>query len=517
MKKRPLFRNRAAFWRLCLLLAVLVGCTPLPTAPRRVTVVVDGERITLETQAATVREVLTEANVTLENLDYVTPAEVAALQEGMTIQITRVVQWTETITETIPFGRQTVRDATIPQGQSRLLESGQAGVREYVYRITSENNVEVERTLIRQGVSQPPQDEILLVGTRAQVLPTVFTGTLVYLHNQDAWVMRNSNNNRRRLTTGGDLDGRVFTLSPDGARLLFTRVVTSEEHINALWLINTVEADAEPFPLGVNDVLWADWDPEGERIAWTTAEVVERAPGWRGQNDLHVAVLSPRDTLISPRQVIEPEAGGGYGWWGTRYAWSPDGERLAYSTPDEVGVISWVRRERQTLATFPAYRTYSSWAWNPALTWSADGRFIGTVLHGPNPHGGDPEESPYFDLWVLEASGAYSAALASEVGMWATPVYDHVGGQLTFGRAQLPYQSQLSGYRLCSIDRDGSNSTCFYPPEGEPGLEIPLWIWNPNGQRLAFIQRGDIYFLERAIGNAAPITDGGQITALDWK
>ena len=50
------------------------------------------------------------------------------------------------------------------------------------------------------------------------------TGTLAYLSNQDAWVIRGSSFQVRRLTNLGDLDGRVFALSPDGAYLLFTRL-----------------------------------------------------------------------------------------------------------------------------------------------------------------------------------------------------------------------------------------------------------------------------------------------------
>ena len=40
--------------------------------------------------------------------------------------------------------------------------------------------------------------------------------------------------------TSGDLDGRIFTLSPDGAWLLFSRSSTRpiDEEINNLWLKN---------------------------------------------------------------------------------------------------------------------------------------------------------------------------------------------------------------------------------------------------------------------------------------
>jgi hypothetical protein len=509
----PQARATREVFRQVLLILLVTACATLPTAPRRVTLVADGQQRVIETESATVRDVLQEAHVEPVGLDRVTPPETAALTDGMAITVTRVLQHTEVLTETLPFGRQVVRDASVPEGESRLLEAGQAGVLERVYRITLEDGVETERVLVREATSQAPRDEVVLIGTRPQVQTVTLSGTLVYLNNQDAWGMRGSNRGRRRITALGDLDGRVFDLSPDGAWLLFTRAVTATAHINELWLINTVQADAPPIPLNVNALLWAQWAPDGKRIAWTTAEPTDQPPGWRGQNDLWVASLSERNTLVSRRKVLEPESGGGYGWWGARYAWSPTGDALAYTRPESVGVVDLKKPERTQLVAFPAYRTYSSWAWNPAITWSPAGDFIATTVHGASPGNTDPEESPVFNLWLFEATGAYSAELASEVGMWSTPHFSPDGETLLFGRATIPYQSDISPYTLCTLDRDGSNQRCFYPPEGEPGVEVPVWRWSPDGQEIAFLRLGDVYLLPAA----APLTDEGGIMVIDWR
>jgi hypothetical protein len=513
------YKNIIRRWIALLLVLSLGACTAtLPSGPRPVTLVSDGERRRVETEAETVRELLREADVTLGDLDRVTPAETTGLRSGMVISVTRVTQHTETYTETLPFGRRVVRDATMPEGTTRLLESGHAGELERVYLITEEDGTEVERTLLRETVTRAPQDEVQLVGTRPEVQKIDISGTLTYLHNQDAWVMRDTNRRRRRITTLGDLDGRVFALSPDGTRLIFSRAVTEPEHINALWLVRTAEADPNPVPLNLNDVLWAAWAPDGERIAWTTAEPVARAPGWRGQNDLWTARVSAVNALTARRQILEAEGGGGYGWWGTRYAWSPDGETLAYARPESVGIVDEDARDLLALLTFPAYRTYSSWAWAPTMAWSPDGAFIATTAHGPAPDGSDPEESPVFDLWVLEATGAYSAELASEVGMWATPRFAPDGERLLFGRAIVPYQSETSPHTLCTLDRDGSDPRCLYPPDDSvPGVEVPAWRWTSDGAHIAFIYRGDIYLLAPQDGTAMPLTDEGGITYFDWR
>ncbi len=499
------------------LIVSIAACTALPSTPRRVTLVADGEQRTFQTEAQTVRALLDEAEVTLEPLDRVTPPETTALTDGATVQVIRVTQHTTTLTETVPFERRTVRDANLAEGETRLLETGETGVLERVYRITEENGEPVARTLMQERLTRAPRDEVILIGVRPEVERVTITGTLAYLNSQDAWLMRGNNRARRRLTNLGDLDGRVFTLSPDSEHLLFTRAVTEAGDLNALWMINTREADAAPVDMDVRNVLWADWSPDGNRVAWTTATTVTRAPGWRGENDLWIARFSLSGRLFIHSEVLKPEAGGGYGWWGTRYTWSPDGERLAYSRPDEIGVVDGRRNIKTPLITYPAYRTYSSWAWHPELIWTPNGNFIAATLHSAAGSPADPEESPVFDLWMIEATGAYSAELASEVGMWATPRLAPDGATLLFGRARVPYQSETSAYMLCTIDRDGSNQSCFFPPEDQAGIAAPTWRWSPDGEQIAFVQHENLYLLSLATNTATPLTDEGQVTLLDWQ
>ncbi len=496
---------------------LLTGCQKLPGSPARVVVAADGERRTLETQSATVRDLLAEVAITLGPLDQLQPPETAQIRDGLIITVTRVIQNLETVTETVAFGRQLVRDASLTEGETRLLQAGQPGIRERIYRVTIEDGQEIERTLIKNALTRTPQDEVLLIGTQPRVTTVPIEGTLAYLEHQDAWVMRSSSANARRITALGDLDGRVFTLSPDGKQLLFTRALTDSDHFNARWLINTLAADAEPREVAITDLLWADWNPDGKEIAWTTAEPIERAPGWRGENDLWLATLSTQGRLTNRREILKAEAGGGYGWWGSRYQWSPDGEMLAYARPDEVGIVDLDEKETVPLATFPAYRTYSSWAWAPEIAWFPEGSLIATVLHGPTPGDGDPEESPVFDLWVLDVTATYSAELASEVGMWAAPQVSSDGETLLFGKASVPYQSHITSYGLCTLDRDGSNRSCFYPPEGEAGIEIPGWLWSPDRSFIAFILRDNLYLLREGETTALSVTDQDGVTTLDWK
>lgn len=520
--------------RVLVLAAVLMasgGCTPL--GPLTVTLVADGQSRTLITDARTVGELLGEAGVTLDEDDRVIPPENMLLSDGLTVRVIRVEVRTQILHEAIPYKRETVRDTTVPAGQTRLLRAGTNGVEEVTIAITLEDGVEVERREVQRVTLQQAQNEVVLIGTHEEAAAVPISGTVAYLSAHNAWVMRTTTGNRRRLTAFGDLDGRVFDLSPDGSWLLFTRASTETGSLNRLWMVDTLTADAEAVPLNAEDVLWAAWAPDGQRMAYSTGSARGAPPGWQAANDLYLARPRARDgQLLDRRRVLSSSAGGAYGWWGTLYAWGPATEDQASSTPliayaraDEIGVVDLFDGALMPLVRFPPYRTYSPWAWVPSLSWSPEGSFIATVLHGPSPTGEMPEDSPVFDLYALEvgtvsASRAVTAALvvelASEVGMWAAPSFSPDGNLIALGRARIPYTSQTSTYDLYLMDRDGSDRRLLFPSSaGEPGLEYPATAWDPWGGRMMVVYQGDLYLLTTD-GQARRVTDDGGIEIVRW-
>jgi hypothetical protein len=546
---------------LLLLLFSLPACAP--DRSHTVTLIADGQTRALATDALTVRDLLAEAAVALDEDDRVVPAEPVFIEDGMAVRVIRVVVRTETERREVPFERRTVRDASVPAGETRLIEPGVTGVEELAYRVTLEDGVEVERRLVRRATLEEPRTEVILIGVRAERTSVPITGTVAYVADHNAWVMQTTSPNRRRLTHAGDLDGRVFALSPGGTHLLFTRVPPGEGDatrvppgegdatplppgegdatpvpprggdegggetapLNTLWVIETAAA-AEPVQLEAEGVLWADWEPEcqvtpagtGCRVAYATGTPAEGSPGWKAENDLWIARPRPGDgRLLGRRRIVEPSAGGAYGWWGTTYAWSPTGSVLAYARADEVGVVRAYDGAQTALARFPPYRTYAPWVWAPTVSWSPEGKFIVTTLHGPAPTGETPEDSPVFDVWALAADGTLTAELASEAGMWAAPVYAPEGDHIAFGHARSPYASQTSGYDLYLIDRDGSDRRLLFPPQGEIGLEYPEIAWGPGGDRLIVVYQGNLYLIHVAGGEVHQLTDEGGVTAVRWR
>jgi hypothetical protein len=509
------------------LLILLSACSP--EGFHSVTLLVDGKTYGVETEALTVGDLLAEASISLDEDDRVEPPETTFVESDMVVRVVRVEVYTESEEHEIPFERLTVRDASVPEGETRLLEPGVVGLEEWVYRVTEEDGVQIGRQLINRVTIREAQDEVILIGAQAELRTVPITGTIAYLANQNAWAMQTTSANRRRLSDSWDLDSRVFSLSSNGSALLYTRAVTETDlqaPLNTLWMIDTAAADAEPIPLEAEGVLWADWAPEctgiptgfGCRIAYTTGSRVESNPDWKAENDLWLA--SPRGSdgaLLGQRLVVEPSAGGVYGWWGTELAWAPDGESIAYARADEAGVIDLYTGSATALASFAPYRTFAPWAWVPAVSWSPEGAFIAAVIHGPAPTGEAPEDSPVFDVWVIEADGSLEAELASEAGMWACPTYAAESDHIAFGRARSPYVSQTSGYDVYIMDRDGSDQRHVFPPEGEIGLPYPNLAWGPGGKQLVVIYRGNLFLIDTDDGEAVQLTSEGGVTSVRWQ
>jgi hypothetical protein len=87
-----------------------------------------------------------------------------------------------------------------------------------------------------------------------------------------------------------------------------------------------------------------------------------------------------------------------YAWWGRSFEWAPSGDLLAYAQANEVGTVSLAEQTAVPIASFPEYRTRSSWAWVPELSWAADGSLLAFVAHEPDGQGVSEPDSASFAL-----------------------------------------------------------------------------------------------------------------------
>ena len=527
---RPLFLALFLF----LLWLPLAACSGQPAAqetdtPLQVGLQVDGETYNLTTTAANVRELLEEAGISTAPADDVSPPPFTPLLDGMTVKVVRVREEIDVVEENLPFTRKIVRsEALDADAPPQIIQGGRPGMQEITVRTVYHDGVEVERQRTRVTVLEEPQDEIVMIGVGTSADTVTFAGTIAYIGGGNALLLQDSTAFPSQLDTGSGLDGRVFALSPDGSHLLYTRVTTDTGRFqNSLWVINT-EPGAEARTLDVENVLWAAWNPaqtEPLQIAYTTAEPVDVPPGWQANNDLWVGDVLPGERAsFDPREIVETYPAT-YGWWGGAYAWSPDGQYIAYAYADEVGVVDLNARSleerHQILHRFTEYDTQAEWVWLPTLSWSPDGRYL--VF---NEHGGDDAGAMRFDVWAASVPEGISARFSEQAGIWSHPHWSpysdaDVGNanrnsQIAFLQTSNPLDSLRTPYSLWLMDADGSNTRRIYPPVGENShfpQEQQFMAWGPTGRDIAFVFDDALYLLNVDTGAAYRVTQDDTIAS----
>lgn len=512
-------------------LAAAGGCAgPQATARTiRVEVSADGQTQTVEiASGSTVQQALEQADVQLGEFDRVEPPTYTLLTDGAAVEVRRITERFEVESVTLPFEHQTIRNEALAEGETRLLQPGQNGLQEITYRIIEEGGVEVSRTAVQSVVVQAPVAEILMIGAQAAHAVVAIDGTLAYLSGGNAWILRDSSANRRPIIVSGDLDGRVFRLSPDGQWLLFTRAAPDDSpSINSLWAVSTISQTPEPIDLQAENVVhFADWAPDSPplTVAYSTVEPSPAAPGWQANNDLLLVTFSPGGRVTSHRTLIGPNAGGLYGWWGTSFAWATN-TIMAYARADGVGLIDLADPDFVALVDVTPLDTFSDWAWVPPVAWGPDQHALYLVDHGAPTGSESAGASQTFDLVVAPRDGGPTLTLASRAGMFASPATSPAvplpGGEVSFQVAYLqalsPLQSAESSYQLVVMDRDGSNATVLFPAAGEPGLEPQTVAWSPDASKIALEYRGDLWIVDAATGLGQTLTGDGQVVAVQWR
>ena len=494
----------------------------------------DGQSYTVQLPAGSnVEEALASATISAKESDRITPPLYTILSDGDLVEIIRVDEVFETQEEIIPYERQVVRNESLPEGETRLIQPGQNGLQEITYRSVYENGEEINHTLVKTVIIHDATPEIKMVGVQAVFAPIPIPGVIAYLSGGNAWVMDDSTANRRALITSGDLDGRIFALSPNAGWLLFTRKSEKDpaEEINTLWVVSTSGNPKEPIRIGASNVVhFAGWRPNsGARVYYSTVEPRAAAPGWQANNDLYMISFSA-SWSTKPQEIVEANAGGIYGWWGMNFTWSPDGRKLAYARPDGIGLVDVDTGNIEPLLDITALSTHSDWAWIPGISWGGDSRTLYTVTHAPASSLISLEDSPYFDLSAVSTTNNTDIQLAPQTGMFAYPAASPLRPsgkeqmyQIAYLQAIFPAQSETSRYRVVVMDRDGSNRHTIFPPEDAPGLDPQTPVWTPDpvpgqvGDFLAVIYQGNLWLVDSGSGQAHQITGDGLISRIDWK
>ncbi len=530
MLRLPLRARPKLIASLLILASLMVSCrSPQIGQEMTITVVADGASSEVSVaDGSTVTQALQTAGIVPGNLDRTEPPFYTVLSGGDTIKLTRVDEVFETEQVVVPFERQIVRNETLPEGETRLVQAGVNGLEEITYRRILEDKVEISKSPVKTLVLNEALPEIVMVGAQSSFTPLNTPGTLAYLAGGNAWIMEGSTASRRIIVSSGDLDGRIFALSPNGEYLIFTRKSKkpASEEINTLWAVRTKNLDPKPINLKASNVVhFAAWIPGTNSVAYSTVEPRSTAPGWQANNDLYRISI----TGGGPRKLLDANSGGVYGWWGMSFAYSADG-RLAYARPDGIGLVDQDGGYLKPLLDITPLNTHSDWAWIPPIIWGADGKNLYFVTHAPAPAPITSEESPFFDLSATSFSNEATVSVVESSGMFS---YPSVSGIKTNGKEksyQIAYlqsifieQSETSRYRLIIMDRDGSNSKAIFPPPDSGGMEPQIPVWSPaplDGQKgdfIAVVYQGNLWLIDSGSNEAYQVTGDGLINSIDWK
>ncbi len=528
----PRFQLRSSLLLLIGLCATLILSCRSPQINETIHISVTADGLTRQVDVpigSTVSQALQSAGITPGSLDRSEPPFYTVLGAGDAITLTRVVEEFTTEQEVIPFERQVVRNETLPEGEIRQVQAGENGLQEITYRSIIEDEVEVSKNAVKTVTLKEALPEIVMVGAQSSFTPLNIPGTLAYLAGGNAWIMEGSTANRRVIVSTGDLDGRIFTLSPNGEYLVFTRKSSkpADEEINTLWAVRTRNLEPKLISLqGKNVVHFAAWIPGSNSVAYSTVEPRSAAPGWQANNDLYRVSITGN---TSPRKLLSANSGGVYGWWGMSFAFAPDG-RLAYARPDGIGLVDQDGGYLKPLLDITPLNTHSDWAWIPPIVWGADGNSLYFVSHAPAPAPISSEESPFFDLSALSFSNEAAASLIPESGMFSYPSVSPIrrnGKEKSFQIAYLQSifteQSGTSRYRLVVIDRDGSNGKLLFPPVDANGIEPQVPAWSPApvegqaGDLIAVTYLGNLWLVDSSTAEAYQVTGDGLINRIDWK
>lgn len=525
----------------CLLFSMIAACTPdASQGGLHVRLIADGrERPFIVSQAMSISQFLDKQQIIVGEFDKVYPPSFQQLTDNLIVTIIRVTEKQDCTTQTVPYSTLEEKTTDLQPGDSRVIQPGVNGTQQVCFNLILEDGVEKSRTPGSTTMLTQPVQEVLARGVDTKLIdPVLVNGVVAYISSGQAHIIEGNSITQRIVPTGGNLDGRVFSLSASSHQLLYTRLPngsnTPADKINELWvLLDTTDPKARPVKL-LDDVLYAEWIPgKPNTISYSTGQKdANRIGGYQAFNDLIIVQINPQNgQLLKASKLLSNGPTGLYSWWGTQFKWSPDGKALAWAQADGVGTVDVKTGKLQKLFDFKVYSATlpRNWVWVPSLAWSPSETLLAATVHGVPEGSEPPDASPVFDLAVANGSAsssvtaaatgsagrAFQISLSGKAGMWARPefsVLDEAGnGHIAYLRSRDPENSLNSDYDLMIADRDGSNAQAVFPGRDKPGLR-PVddfgsgLAWSPDGQQIVCVYQGNLWVIDANTRTAHQLT-----------
>lgn len=133
---------------------------------RLVELTADGETKKVTVTKPTVGESLAELGIELSESDKVNPEENEPITENMSVSIDRYTTEYVVENEVIEFDTERVKDGSLEEGKTKVIESGKNGSKEVTYSLLKKNGEVVSKDFVSENVTVKPVTRIVNVGTK---------------------------------------------------------------------------------------------------------------------------------------------------------------------------------------------------------------------------------------------------------------------------------------------------------------------------------------------------------------
>lgn len=294
---------------------------------------------------------------------------------------------------------------------------------------------------------------------------------IAFISNGNIWLWRGEKRMSSVLVQTGDVQG--LELSDDGKVLAFERKVG--DHQYDIWMVNTDGTDerllisteslltirpdlVDPIPISVR-ASYA-WIPNTHKLAFSTFPIYR---GIWASFDLDGLWVVNADNL-EQKSLLQIGEGG-------EFVFSPDGQKIAITTPFSLSLVDPNGSNRQEILGFPGISA-GEFYYMPVVNWSLDSRFLFinyTTDSGSTLWLFSVKDSPYTEL------GNFS---------------NIVGISPNFSRIAYIYQNpeEPTQWQLHIANLDGSNGTVY---AAATVMEFLSWI--PESNAFIFNMDGNTF------------------------
>ncbi|WP_443067901.1 ubiquitin-like domain-containing protein [Streptomyces sp. NBC_01351] len=141
---------------------------------RSVTFLADGGERTIRTNAATVREALDQAGITLHGQDNTSVPADSYPRDGQTVTVLRITGTREVREERIAYAVEKTEDPSLFTGTEVVERAGRPGARRVTYSLRTVNGVRQKPRRVTEEIVREPVTQLVKVGTKP--LPTSVSG-----------------------------------------------------------------------------------------------------------------------------------------------------------------------------------------------------------------------------------------------------------------------------------------------------------------------------------------------------